>query len=154
MTLETVSPFRSSRRCYLTRVPAAADGDDDRRRWPWAITAGRPASRRRAAITTGRWHYRYGGHGGHGGHGHRHHDGCGHRGWHGPRVVKNHYYGYPVHHYGYAPAAYCGPCGNHFDSYDDLSYHVHHHHHIAALQLPFVIFQASVGGGAGWVFGH
>ena len=69
--------------------------------------------------------------------------------------MKNHYHGYPVHHYGgYAPSAYCGPCGNHYDSYDDLSYHVHHHHHIAALQLPFVIFQASIGGGAGWVYGH
>ena len=68
--------------------------------------------------------------------------------------MKNHYYGYPVHHYGYAPAAYCGPCGNHFDSYDDLSYHVHHHHQIAALQLPLVIFQASIGGGVGWVFEH
>jgi hypothetical protein len=31
---------------------------------------------------------------------------------------------------------------------------VHHHHHIAAIQLPSVIFQASIGGGFGWVFGH
>ena len=145
----------------LPALPAAADDDDDHGR----------GHRGRGHHYRGhdrhhdrdhdrhRGHYRHGGHGGHhGGHGHRHHRGCGHGGghggWYGPRVVKHHYYSYPVHHYGYAPAAYCGPCGNHFDSYDDLSYHVHHHHHIAAIELPFVIFQASIGGGVGWVFGH
>ena len=135
----------------LPAVPAAADDDDDDR--------GRGHGRHYRGHDRHqdghrdryREHYR---HGGHGGHGHRHHRGCGHGGWHGPRIVNHHYGGYPVHHYGYAPAAYCGPCGNHFDSYDDLSYHVHHHHHIAALELPFVIFQASIGGGAGWVYGH
>jgi hypothetical protein len=92
-------------------------------------------------------------HGGHHGH-HRHHHG---HGGHGPRiVVKNHYRGYPVHHYdyGHAPAFYCGPCSHHFGSYDALSHHVHHHHHIAAIALPSVIFQASIGGGVGWVFDH
>jgi hypothetical protein len=48
---------------------------------------------------------------------------------------------------------FCNPCGDFFDSYDDLSYHVHRHHHVAAVQLPFVIFQASIGGGTGFVFG-
>ena len=136
----------------LPAVPAAADDDDD--------DDDRRHGRRHHYRGHDRGHDRdHGGHrghyrdGGHGGHGHRHHRGCGHGGHYAPRyVVKNHYHGYPVHHYDYAPAAYCGPCGNHYDSYDDLSYHVHHHHHIAALRLPFVIFQASIGGG--WVFGH
>jgi hypothetical protein len=78
-------------------------------------------------------------------------------------VVKN-YYGhggghghgyYPVRHYAPAPVPYyCDPCSDYFDSYDALSHHVHHHHHVAVLQLPFVIFQASIGGGVGFVFGH
>ena len=86
---------------------------------------------------------------------HRHHHGCGHGSYDAPSYVVRHSYGYPVYHHGYGPEAYyCGPCGNHFDSYDDLSYHVHDHHHVAVLELPSVIFQASIGGGIGWVFGH
>jgi hypothetical protein len=86
-------------------------------------------------------------------HHHRHHHGCGHGGYYAPRYVE--YRAYPVYHYApAAPAYYCGPCGHHFDSYDHLSYHVHRHHHVAVLELPSVIFQASIGGGVGWVFGH
>jgi hypothetical protein len=126
-------------------LPAAADDDDDR---------GHRGHRRGH-----RGHGHYDRH--HGGGHHRHHHGCGHgHGWGRPRyVVKNYYhhggYGYPVHHYGYGgPVPYfCDPCGHYFDSYDHLSHHVHHHHHVAAIQLPFVIFQASIGGGVGWVFG-
>ena len=86
-------------------------------------------------------------------HHHRHHDGCGHGGHWAPRYVEHHYARpYPVYHHGYGGAAYCGPCGNYFDSYDHLSHHVHHQHHVAVLQLPFVLFEASVGGGGGWVY--
>jgi len=115
----------------LPAVPAAAHDDDG-----WGGHGGRHG------------HYWHRDHRGH----HRHHHRCGHRGWYGPRVVKHKYYGYPVHHYGYAPAAFCGPCGHYFASYDHLSHHVHHHHHIAVIELPFVIFQASLGGGVGWIY--
>lgn len=85
--------------------------------------------------------------------GHRHHDGGGHGGYYAPSYVVRHSYGYPVYHH--APQSYyCGPCSHYFESYDHLSHHVHHHHHIAAIELPSVIFQASIGGGVGWVFGH
>jgi hypothetical protein len=94
-----------------------------------------------------KWH----GHHGHGHH-HRHHHGCGHGVYYAaPRYVEHHY-AYPVYHYAPSPAYYCGPCGHYFGSYDLLSHHVHLHHHIAVLELPSVIFQASIGGGAGWVF--
>ena len=141
-------------------APAAADDDDHRRHGRGRHHDRGHDRHHHRDHDRHRGHYRYSGHGGHyrdgghGGHGHRHHQGCGHGGWYGPRVVKHNYYSYPVHHYGYAPSAYCGPCGHHFDSYDDLSYHVHHHHHIAAIELPFVIFQAAIGSGVGWVFGH
>jgi hypothetical protein len=135
----------------LPAVPAAADDDDHHGYGQRGHHRGHYRDHDRHHGTHHGHHYR---HGGHGGHGHRHHRGCGHGGWHGKHVVKNYYGGYPVHHYGYAPAAYCGPCGHPFDSYDHLSYHVHHHHHIAAIELPFVIFQASIGGGAGWVYDH
>jgi hypothetical protein len=137
-------------------APASADDDDRRHR--------------------GRHHkhysHKYSGHGGHPGnhwkhhgrhhgrgHGHRHHHGCGHGYGHGeyyyaPRVVVEHAYGYPVHHYGAPDVYFCNPCSYYFDSYDLLYSHVHHHHHIAAIQLPSLIFQASIGGGFGWVFGH
>jgi hypothetical protein len=113
-----------------------------------------------AAADDGGWRGHRGHHGHHkhhskhhGGH-HRHYRSHGHGDWHAPRlVIKNHYHGYPVHYYD-SPAYYCGPCSHHFDSYDALSYHVHHHHHIAAIALPTVIFQASIGGGVGWVFDH
>jgi len=141
-------PIALASALLLPAVPAAADDDDDDRGRGHRGHYRGNDRHHDGHRDKHRGHYR------HGGHGHRHHRGCGHGGWHGPRVVKNYYHGYPVHQYGYAPAAYCGPCGNHFDSYDDLSYHVHRHHHIAAIELPFVIFQASVGGGAGWVFGH
>ena len=86
-------------------------------------------------------------------HGHRHHHGFGHGGYYAPSYVVRHSYGYPVYHY--APESYyCGPCSHYFDSYDHLSHHVHHDHHVAVIQLPSVIFQASIGGGVGWVFGH
>src|SRR5262245_30474845 len=97
----------------------------------------------------------HGGHHGHGGH-HRHHHGCGHGGggYYAPVIVE-HSYAYPVYQYGYGPERYyCGPCAHYFDSYDHLSHHVHVHHAIAAIQLPAVIFQASIGGGVGWVFGY
>ena len=97
-----------------------------------------------------------GGHkwGHHEGHHHsHHHDGCGHADYNAPRYVERHVYAYPVYHHEEGPAYYCGPCGHHFDSYDDLSYHVHRHHHIAVLELPSVIFEASIDGGVGWVFG-
>jgi hypothetical protein len=82
-------------------------------------------------------------------------------------VVKNYYghghghghggYGYyPGGHY-YAPVHvpyYCDPCSHYFDSYHELSHHVHHGHGIAVVQLPFVIFEARIGGGVGFVFGH
>jgi hypothetical protein len=127
-------PIALASALLLPAAPAAAHGDDDYEH---------PGKHHRKHYG----HYR--------GHGHHHHPGCGHGGYYAPRyVVRNHFHGYPVYRHDYAPAAYCGPCGNYFDSYDDLSYHVHHHHHIAVLQLPFVIFQASIGGGAGWVFGH
>jgi hypothetical protein len=86
-------------------------------------------------------------------HDHRHHHG-GHGRYYAPRVVVNHVHGYPVRHYGHGPAYYCGPCSHYFDSYDHLSHHVHDHHHVAAIHLPAVIFQASIGGGVGWVFDH
>jgi len=70
-----------------------------------------------------------------------------------PHYVEHHSHAYPVYHYADPEAYYCGPCGHHFDSYEHLSYHVHEHHHIAVLALPTVIFQASIGGGVGWVFG-
>ncbi len=88
-------------------------------------------------------------------HHHRHHHGCGHGGYYAPRYVEHQYRGYPVYHHGQGPRSYyCGPCSHHFDSYDDLSYHVHQHHSIAVLQLPFVLFEASIGGGVGWVYDH
>lgn len=97
-------------------------------------------------------------------HGHaKHHHEHGKHHWkhrgghdHGPRYVVRHAYGYPVYHYGHGhgPSFYCGPCSHYFESYDHLSHHVHHHHHVAAIELPSVIFQASIGGGVGWVFGH
>lgn len=87
----------------------------------------------------------------------RKHHGHGHHGrsyGHG-HYVDRHAYGYPVHHYGHGGSAYyCGPCSHYFDSYDHLSSHVHHHHGIAVLALPTVIFQASFGAGVGWVFGY
>ena len=133
-------PIALAAALLVPAVPAAADDDDH----------GRHGHRgRHGHYKHHKHHYKH-----HGGHHHRHHDGCGHGGWHGPRIVKHHYHGYPVHHYGYAPAAYCGPCGHHFASYDLLSHHVHHHHHIAAIELPSVIFQASVGGGVGWVYDY
>ena len=104
-------------------------------------------------------HWKHGGgHGGHGHHGgHRHHDGCGHHGYGGyyapSYVVEHHSYGYPVYHYP-AERYYCGPCSHYFGSYDLLSHHVHHQHAIAVVAVPSVIFQASIGGGAGWVFGY
>jgi len=116
--------------------------------------------------------HKYSGHGGHGkhhgkhwkhygkhhgGHGHRHHRGCGHGHggyYYAPSYVVGHSYGYPVHHYGAPELYFCNPCSYYFDSYDLLYSHVHHHHHIAAIQLPSLIFQASIGGGFGWVFGH
>ena len=94
-----------------------------------------------------RGHYRHHDH-------HRHHDGCGHGGYYAPHYVVNHSYGYPVHHYAAPELYYCNPCSYYFDSYDLLYSHVHHHHHVAAIQLPSLIFQASIGGGFGWVFGH
>ena len=91
----------------------------------------------------------------HGHHDHQHQHGCGHGDYYAPRYVEHHYREYPVYEYGHGPEAYyCGPCGHHFDSYDDLSYHVHRQHQIAVFELPSVIFQASIGGGVGWVFGH
>jgi hypothetical protein len=73
-------------------------------------------------------------------------------------VVKNYYghgHGYGHGGYGYAPVPYyCDPCSHYFDSYHALSHHVHHRHHIAVLELPFVIFEARIGGGVGFVFGH
>lgn len=105
----------------------------------------------------GKHHWKnHGGHHGHGGH-HRHHSGCGHGGGYGyyAPVIVEHSYAYPVYNYGYGPERYyCGPCAHYFDSYDHLSHHVHVHHAIAAIQLPAVIFQASIGGGVGWVFGY
>lgn len=86
-------------------------------------------------------------------HHHKHHHGCGHGGHWAPRYVEHHY-AYPVYHYAPSPSYYCGPCGHYFGSYDHLSHHVHRHHHIAVFELPRVIFQASIGGGAGWVFDH
>ena len=94
-------------------------------------------------------------HKGHHGYQHRHDRGCGHGDYYAPRYVERRHYSHPVYHYAPGPEAYyCGPCGHHFDSYDRLSYHVHHDHHIAVFELPSVIFQASIGGGVGWVFGH
>jgi hypothetical protein len=91
----------------------------------------------------------------HAGHHWKHHGGYGHGGYYAPRVVVRHSYGYPVYHYDHGPESYyCGPCSHYFESYDHLSHHVHQHHHIAAIELPSVIFQASIGGGVGWVFGH
>jgi hypothetical protein len=53
-----------------------------------------------------------------------------------------------VYHHGYysapAPEAwFCRPCGHHFDSYDDLNYHVHVSHHIPIWRLPHVIVNAT-----------
>jgi hypothetical protein len=144
-------PIALATALLLPAVPAAADDDDDDRRG-WRGHRGH----HRSHGDHDRHRSRH-----HGGH-HRHHRGCGHGGhgghggYYAPRyVVKNHYHGYPVHYYDRGPESYyCGPCSDHFDSYDDLSYHVHRRHHVAVLQLPFVIFQASIGGGVGWVFGH
>jgi len=94
-----------------------------------------------APASAGGWHK-------HHKHHHKHHHGCGHAGY-APRYVERHYYGYPVyyHDYGYgapAPEAwFCRPCGHHFDSYDDLHYHVHVSHHIPIWQLPHVIVNAT-----------
>ena len=99
--------------------------------------------------------HKWGHHEGHHyGHHHHHHDGWEDDDYYAPRYVEHRVYAYPVYHYVEAPAYYRGPCGEHFDSYDDLSYHVQHHHHpVAVLELPSVIFRASIGGGVGWVFG-
>jgi hypothetical protein len=145
-------PLALAAALLVPAAPAAADDDDDRGRGHRRHHYRGHDHDRGHDRHHDRGHYRHSEHYRHGGgHGHRHHSGCGH-GWRGPRVVKHKYYGYPVHHYGYAPAAYCGPCGHHFASYDVLSHHVHHHHHIAAIALPSVIFQASIGGGVGWVY--
>jgi hypothetical protein len=83
-------------------------------------------------------------------HGHRHFDGYGHR--YAPRYVARHR-GYPVYHYAPAPAFfYCAACRHHFDSYDHLSYHVHRHHHISLLELPFVIVHDTLDATLGWIF--
>lgn len=84
---------------------------------------------------------------------HRHHHGCGHGGTYAPAPHAHHYARpYPVYSYVAPVPYYCGPCAHHFDSYDDLSYHVHRRHHVAVFELPRVIFQASIGGGVGWMF--
>jgi hypothetical protein len=142
-------PIALASALLLPALPAAADDDDDD---GYRHHHGRG------------WHSKHhGGHGGHGGHGHhgrhgghghghRHHHGCGHGGHGNKYVVKNNYYGYPVHDYGYEPGYYCGRCSHAFESYHALSFHVHHQHHVAAIELPFVILQASIGGGMGWVY--
>jgi hypothetical protein len=85
--------------------------------------------------------------------GHSYHDGRGYGGfYYAPRYVVRPAYRYPVYHYGYGPEAFfCGPCSHHFASYDDLSYHVHHRHRIAVLELPSVIIR---GPGIGWYFDY
>jgi Ni/Co efflux regulator RcnB len=83
-------------------------------------------------------------------HEHRHHRGCGHDHYGYGYAPRHAGYAYPVYRHG---GYYCGPCSGHFSSYDHLAHHVHLHHHVAAIALPSVIFQASIGGGVGWVFG-
>ena len=86
--------------------------------------------------------------------GHYHHGGYGHGDvYYAPRYVVRPAYGYPVYTHGYGPEAFfCGPCSHPFGSYDELSYHVHHHHRIAVIELPSVIIHGRLGAGVGWFF--
>jgi hypothetical protein len=73
--------------------------------------------------------------------------------YYAPRYVVRPVYRYPVYYHGYGPEAFfCGPCSHHFASYDDLSYHVHHRHRIAVVELPSVIIHGPIGAGVGWFF--
>ena len=72
-------------------------------------------------------------------HGHGHGPSRFHGFWHRPYTARG------VHHYGAAPAYACRPCGLHFGSYDGLTGHVHHHHHVAGWRIPGLISQVSFG---------
>ena len=75
----------------------------------------------------------------HHGHGHHHDRSCGHGAYYAPRYVEHWHYREPVVHYVPVPVPepyYAGPYG----------------HTVAVVGLPSVIFQASIGGGVGWVF--
>ena len=95
-----------------------------------------------------------------GGHYYRHHGGHHYSGYYphhwGVRVL--HHRSYPVYLHGGAGYAnheagyYCGPCNQRFGSYDGLSNHVHHRHHVPLWKLPFVIIDSVLHGVVGWIF--
>ena len=63
---------------------------------------------------------------------HRHH-GCDYDDDDAPRYTQ-HYHAHPVYRYYEAPVAYYEPV-----------YHVHHYHPFAVIELPAVVFHASIG---------
>ncbi len=102
-------------------------------------------------------HHGFSGH--HGGQHGRHHGGHQRRHRYGFSVL--HHRSYPVYVHGYSgysgyahrePAYYCAPCSHRFGSYDALSRHVHHRHHVPLWKLPFVIVDSVLGGIFGWIF--
>lgn len=136
-------------------APAAADHDDDREGWsaedserPGPFSVGRPAiyiapSRdglraRALPVRHDRWqddddddwddHPRWR---------HRHHERRP-RGWCPPRS-----YGWG--HQRYAPVYRCGPCGHDYGSYNELSLHIGHRHHVPWHRAGRAIFRVNFG---------
>jgi len=102
-------------------------------------------------------HYRDGGRRHHDGdryerrHHHRRHHARHHRRHH--RYYEHAYRPYPVYHHAYAnPRYYCAACHHRYDSYDALSDHVHRHHHIALIRIPFLIVQGVLDGIFGFTY--
>ena len=84
----------------------------------------------------------------------KHHDRHGgyDHGWRGYGHYPAWYGGHGRHHHDrYYPApvavsAYLdGPCGHTYESWDDFSHHVHHHHGVAFVDLPGLLVQTSFG---------
>jgi len=87
----------------------------------------------------------------------RHYEGRRHHGRHHRKHYRHHNRRhYPTYrHAGYRQEVagyYCGPCNHRFHSYNALSRHVHHKHHIPLWQLPFVIVHSVFNGIFGWAF--
>jgi len=79
---------------------------------------------------------------GHDKHHHKHH-------YKHHRKHDKHYYEHHHGHYYPAPVAVSayldGPCGHTYESWDDFSHHVHHHHGVAFVDLPGLLVQTSFG---------
>jgi hypothetical protein len=82
----------------------------------------------------------------HGGSGYRHH-GKWYGGYRGHRRHHHHSYYYP--YYYPAPVALSvyldAACGHSYDSWDAFSYHAHHHHGVAFVDLPGLLIQTNSG---------